>query len=102
MDELELLRQKKMQEMQQQASQQEKLQEELSKLESLIKTKMTKEAISRYGNIKLSHPHTAMNLLALLTQILERDSDKTITDEDLKRMLMLLNQNKRETKITRK
>lgn len=97
-DELETLRQKKLQEMQEQAMQEQfqhqQLQKEVAKLETLIKQRMTKEAVSRYGNVKLSHPTVALNLLGLLIQLFEKNPERTIDDEELKRLLIMINSSK--------
>ncbi len=98
-DELEQIRQKRLEEIQKQFAEQQEQQEALSKelkqLEALIKQRMTKEAISRYGNIKVSQPQLAMSLLGLLVQLFEKNPDRTVNDDDLKRLLIMLNSSKK-------
>jgi len=99
-DELDKIRQKKIQELQQgfqeQQEQKQQLQQELKQLETLIKQRMTKNAISRYGNVKLSHPQVAMSLLGLLVQLFEKNPERTINDEELKKLLIMINSSKKQ------
>ena len=95
MDELNALRQKRLRELQEQATHQnleeDQLQQELGQLEALVKQRLTRDAVSRYANIRLSHPEKAIKLLGLLAQLIERKPDRIITDEELKKLLILLN-----------
>lgn len=59
--------------------------EQITALENFVKQHMTKQAISRYGNIKLAHPELALNALALLFQAVQQGI--TIDDDALKQML---------------
>lgn len=53
------------------------LQEQLGMIEKIAKQKMTKEAISRYGNIKLAHPEKAIKAITTVAQLQEEiDDDK--------------------------
>jgi DNA-binding TFAR19-related protein (PDSD5 family) len=98
MDELELLRQKRLRELQdmasQQQSEQKQIDHEIGQLEALVKKRLTGDAITRYGTIKLANPEKAMHLLGLLAQLIERKPERIITDEELKKLLILLNQKK--------
>jgi programmed cell death protein 5 len=109
MDELEQIRQKKLEELKQhqldklQEQQQEdiKLQQQLQMLESVVKQKLTKKALERYGNIKVAHPEKAVQLLAILGQAIQSEGIDTIDDDQLKEILKRLEPQK-EMKITRK
>lgn len=98
-EELENLRQKRLEEIQRQFSQQktqeEQIKTELAQLDTLIKQRMTKEAISRYGNIKISHPDVAITLLGILVQLFEKNPERTIDDKELKKLLILINSSKK-------
>jgi programmed cell death protein 5 len=106
MNELEQIRQRRLQELQQKQQQQMqeevKLQQQLTALEELVKTKLTREAIQRYGNIKAAHPDKAVQLLAFLGQMIQTGKlTETITDEKLKIILNKLTPQKRDISIKR-
>jgi programmed cell death protein 5 len=109
MDELEEIRKKKLEELKQQQldqlqEQQEeevKLQQQLQMLESVVRQKLTKKALERYGNIKVAHPEKAVQLLAILGQAIQSQNIERIDDDELKEILKRMGE-KRETKITRK
>jgi len=98
MDELEAIREKRAQELQEQAE----FQSQVSQLESVIKTLFTKEALERYGNLKAAHPEKAVQLLAIIGQITQKGNIKKITDGQLKALLTKMQDQKKEIKITRK
>lgn len=103
MNELDQIKQRKLQELQQKQMQDEaKIQQQLIQVEEIVKAKLTKEAIERYGNIKAAHPDKAVQLLAFLGQLIQTGKlNETITDEKLKIILNKLTPQKREIKITR-
>ena len=82
----------------------EELQKQILQLEAIIKIKMTKEALSRYGNIKTAFPEKAVNLLLILNQYLQTGKIDIIDDNLLKSILIHMNslENKRDFHITRK
>lgn len=92
MDELEQIKQKKLQELQQQ--EQAELQQQVEQLEAMVKQRMTKEALQRYGNIKTAHPGKAMQILVLFGQMIQSNQIQAIDDETLKNTLIQLNQKK--------
>ena len=105
MDTLEEIKKKKLMEMQQPLQQQQKedvqhqqLQQQLQQIEVIAKSKLTKQALERYGNIKTAHPGLAQQVTLMLAQI---DKEK-VDDHELKKLLMLIQKEKREFKITRK
>lgn len=107
MSELDEIRQKRMEALmqQQQESLQEQiqLQKQVEMLEMIAKQKMTKEAISRYGNLKAAHPEKAIQIIAVLAQAIQQGQiTEQVTDEKLKSMLMQLEPPKKEFKITKK
>jgi len=111
MSELDELKKKRMAELQQQMSMQNapdfqeqiQLQRQIEMLESMAKQNMTREAITRYGNLKSAHPEKAIQLIALLAQAFQQGQIREkITDEKLKALLMQLEPPKKEFKITKK
>jgi len=102
MDELEAIKQRRMQEMQNQATEKEQFQQQIDQLESVVKTILTKDALQRYGNLKSAHPEKAVQLLALIGQMMQKGQTRTIDDTELKKMLVMIQPKTREIKITRK
>ena len=106
MNELELLKQKRMQELMamqaQQQQQDAELKQQVQQLESVVKTLFTKEALQRYGNLKAAHPETAIKVLALVGQAIQAGKIQKIDDEKLKGLLQKMAPEKKEIKITRK
>jgi len=101
MDELEKLRQQKIQEIQNQYSdqhsQQQEAEQQIQALEHIVKSKLTKKAVERYGNLKTAHPQKAIQLLLVLA----RSGQSEINDDQLKSILKKMG-SKRDIKITRK
>ncbi|MFH1316666.1 MAG: DNA-binding protein [Candidatus Woesearchaeota archaeon] len=90
MDGLEAIKQKKFEELQSQINQSQEetqAQEQVQQIESIVKQRLTKEAISRYGNIKAAYPEKSMQLLAVLYQLIAAKRIDKIDDETLKMIL---------------
>lgn len=111
MTDIEELRAKRMEELQQQMAAQQtqalreqiQLQKQIAMLEAIAKQKMTKEAILRYGNLKAAHPEKAIQLIAILAQAIQQGQlTEQVTDEKLKNLLIQLEPEKKEFKITQK
>lgn len=107
MDELEALKKKKLEELQQaeamQQSQEEaQLQQQIEQLEAVVKQLFTKEALSRYGNLKAAHPEKAIQVLVVLGQLIQQGKIHKINDSQLKEILKQLTPEKKEFKIKRK
>lgn len=80
-----------------------KLQEQINALENLAKQYMTNEAISRYGNLKSAHKEKALQLIAVIAQLVQNNQIKEkLTDTQLKQLLLQLDEPKKETRIIRK
>lgn len=77
-------------------------QEQIEALEQMVKSRLTKEALLRYGNIKTAHPQKAIQLLIILGQLLQSGRATVIDDEQLKDILLKLTPPKSEFKIKRK
>ncbi|MBW2965162.1 hypothetical protein KY363_06925 [Candidatus Woesearchaeota archaeon] len=109
MDELEEIRRKKLEQLKQQHAQQiqeqqreeQQLQQQLHALEGMVRQKMTKEALERYGNIKVAHPEKTIQLLAILGQAIQAGHIDTIDDAQLKEILKRIEPQK-DIKITRR
>ena len=88
---------------QQQERQIREFQNQVDTLENFIRQKFTKEALSRYGNLKVAHPEKALQLIAVLAQIIQNGSlQGPISDEQLRKLLEKLSPVKKEFKIIRR
>ncbi len=107
MDELSDLRKKKITELQNQAQShlqaalhhEEKVAQQIAYLESIVKPKLSKDALTRYGTIKTVHPEKAAQVMLVLAQYV--DKIDIITDVQFKEVLLRMEQPKRETTIKR-
>lgn len=107
MDEIEKIKQRKLAEMQamqngtQKASEEQEFAAQVAKLEASIKQFMTKEALQRYGTVKIAHPDIALNALAMMTEAIQSGQARKIDEEHLK-MLLRAASPKKGINITRK
>lgn len=73
----------------------QQLKEQIIMLENIAKQNMTKEAISRYGNLKIAHKETAIKSIAFIVQAVQSGYIKEkITDDIFKEILKNINQRK--------
>ncbi|MBI4149615.1 hypothetical protein HY491_04155 [Candidatus Woesearchaeota archaeon] len=87
---IEDIRQRKMEELREQLQAQQEnmqLQQQVSQLETIIRQKMSREAIERLSNIKAAFPERYVQLLALLGQMLQAGQLTSIDDATLKGIL---------------
>ena len=79
------------------------LQQQFGQLESTVKQHLSKEAIIRYGNLKTAHSDKAMQVVAILAQLIQSGQvNEKISDEMFKGILMKLQPARKEFKITKK
>ena len=106
MTDIEELKRKKLEELQRQQqetnSEEAQIQQQVEQLESVVKQRLTKKALERYGNLKTAHPELAVQLLILLSQAIQTNQIKTIDDDALKNLLMRLQPKKHKFKMIRK
>ena len=75
----------------------EELMQQIILLESLAKKHLTKEAISRYGNLKIAHPEIAIKAIAMIAQASQLGQlKKPITDSEFKTLLKEIQQEKKQ------
>lgn len=107
-EELELIKQQKLLQLQQQLAErerQEALRREIEiRKQNILRQILTPEARSRLTNIKMVKPEFAEQLEAYLIQAAQAGRIKEpITDQQLKRLLeILISRTRRETRIIRK
>ncbi len=110
MSNLDELKAKRMAELQQQhqghaqaeMQQQAQLEQQIAQLEAVVKRHMTREALERYGTLKVAHPEKAMQVLVVLSQLIQGGRLTQVTDSQLKEILVQLTPQKRDIKIVRK
>ncbi len=109
MDELEKIRKKKLEQLQraqqenlnQQMQQESQMQQQIEQLEMIVKQALTREALQRYGNLKVAHPEKAMQVLVILGQALQQGQISKVDDKMLKEVLIKLTPEKKDFKIKR-
>ena len=62
--------------------------EEREKIEQIVQRKMTREALERYGRVRLTHPDVADQALAIIAQTIMKNNTQLIDDTTLRRLLM--------------
>ena len=70
-------------------------------LENIAKKNMSKEAISRYGNLKIAHPETAIKAITIIAQASQLGQIKEpMSDDEFKKLLLdIQNQNQQKKNI---
>lgn len=105
MEELEQLKKKRLEQMQseqlQNFKEESEFQQQVEALEDIVRARLTKDALQRYGNLKTAHPEKAIQLLAVLAQAIQAGQIKQVNDDQLKFILGKLSE-KKEFRITRK
>jgi len=104
---VEEIRKRKMEEIQAQinARQNNELQEEIQlqqqiqALENILKQKLTKDALQRYGNLKIAHPEKAIQVLAIIGQNANQLNE--VNDEQFKELLRRMDEGKKDFNIKR-
>ena len=80
----------------------QKIEQQVAVLDDLAKQWMSKEAVMRYGALKAAYPERALQVAALIGQLVQQGQLKQkISDAELKSLLMHLQGQKKETKIKR-
>ena len=109
-EELENLKKKRLQELQQQAALQEQMEEQEAQKQqfeeqkkAILRTVMTPDARARLGRIKVARPEVAESIENQLIMIAQSGQLKTkINDEQLRMLLSKVIPKKRDIKIKRK
>ena len=115
MDELEQLRRKRFQELNEIRAQQDvqsrdgsgigqesQAAHQMAALEAIVKKKLSKKALERYGNIKAADPHKAMQLLLIFGQVLQSTDISEVSDEQFRELLEHITPKKRDIRINKK
>ncbi|MBI2546001.1 hypothetical protein HYV81_02365 [Candidatus Woesearchaeota archaeon] len=104
MSELDEIRKRKLEELmraqqQQHNNDEQEFAQQVQQLEAIVKQRLTKEAVQRYGNIKAANPQKAVQLLAVLGQLIQGGRIDTIDDELLKKILIRMQEPKKDFNI---
>ncbi len=98
---IDALKRKKLEELAAHQQEEEELKQELFKAEAAIKTLMTREAIVRFGNIKAADPEKAMQITAVIINLVNSGQVRSVDDEILKRILATITPKKKDINIRR-
>ena len=99
---LEELMQLQQEKLQQQTQEQIQIQQQIQQMENIVKKFLTKDALIRYGNLKIAHNEKAIQLLVILFQAIQKGQiQNEIDDSLLKKILKQLTPKKRDIKINR-
>jgi|TARA_B100002003_G_C13859966_1_gene421077 DNA-binding TFAR19-related protein (PDSD5 family) len=82
-------------------SEEEQAQEQIAQLETLVKSKLTRDALVRYGNIKTAHPDKMVQLLLVLGQMIQGGQIESIDDDKMKEILHQMSPEKKGFTIKR-
>ena len=96
---MEDIKRKKLEELQAVHSHEEQLRQQIEAAESLVKSKLTKKALERLGNIKVAHPEIYFQAVALLTNLIQTGKAGEVNDVQLKEILKMMSPKKKEFKI---
>ena len=103
MSELEDIKKRKLAQLQNQAMQEQNEKQEflqqVNQLESVVKTRLTKEALSRFGNLKTAHPEKASRALTVIANIIQKNNSLIIDDKMLTDILLQLTPQKKAFKF---
>ncbi|MBI2144236.1 hypothetical protein HYU17_03750 [Candidatus Woesearchaeota archaeon] len=109
--ELEELKRRRFEHLQRQAVEQQQAEAEATKqlgaIEDAVKAHLTKEALARYGTVKLAHPETATRLVVAVAQAIEAGKLRGMLGEEqlvnvLKQISMMTQRKTGRIKIVRK
>ncbi len=67
-------------------------QQQLALLEQAVKQKLSKQALTRFGSIKVAYPEKAMQVTLMLSKLISENNIDVIEDEHLKELLRKLSQ----------
>lgn len=77
-------------------------QQQMAELEAFVKPYLSREALERFGNLKVAHPETAVQLTVVLARLIQAGRVKAVSDSQLKDLLVQLTPKKRDIRIVRK
>ena len=83
-----------------QMNEQIKLAQQVKLLENIAKQKMSREAVVRYGSIKMAHPAVAVKAIALIAQAVQLGQiTEVLDDQSFKNILGQIHEDKKQFNI---
>lgn len=101
-DSIDEIRKRKFEELmgqQKQDNEEQEFQQQVQQLEAVVKQRMTKEALQRYGNVKAANPQKALQLIAVLGQFIQSGRIEQVDDELLKKILAKMSEGRKDFQI---
>ena len=83
-----------------QSTQEQEALQNIATLEAAVKGIMNKSAWERYCTLKVGQPQKALQALVVIGQLIQQGKQKIITDEMFKELLVRMDGQKKEQKIT--
>lgn len=106
MDEIEAIKKRKLEQLQMQVQKQQQeqaqVEQQIIALENMVKPRLTREALARFGNLKTGQPEIALKVLVVLGQLIQAGKISTVDDYLLVEILKEIAPRKNEIKIIRK
>jgi len=88
--------------MQQEETQEQQIQQQLAQIETIAKQYLSKDALTRYSNLKLAHNEKAIHAATLIAQAVSSGQlNRKLSDKEFKEILIALDKGKREFNIKR-
>lgn len=88
--------------LQKQLEEQSKMQQQIEMLETIAKQFLSKEAVERYGRVKIAHQAVAIKAIALIAQAAQLGQlNEHLSDKEFKKLLEKLQEGKQEFKFKR-
>lgn len=79
------------------------MQQQIAEIEKVAKGIMSKEALGRYGNLRVAHPEKALQVAIFIAQAASNNQIQgVLSDDDLKNILLNAQEPKKEFKFVRK
>ena len=79
---------------------QQEIQKQIIMLENIAKKHLSKEAIERYGRMKLAHTATAIQVIAIIAQAAQMGQiSGVLSDNEFKELLRKIQEGKQEFKF---
>lgn len=66
----------------------------LKMIEDIAKSKMSRDAVSRYGNLKVAHPELAIKAISLIAEAAHSGQIDVVSDLQFKELLRQLQEKK--------
>jgi len=85
--------------MENQNSGEEQIMQQFIAMENVVKQNMTKEALSRYGNIRVAHTDMAIQVVSMIAQALQAGHIKEIDDNTLRGILLEIQKSKKKLRF---